>query len=231
MVAMEPNPRRTRLFTILGGAAAAATAAFVASRLGVAGTIVGAAIASIVASVGAEVYGRAVHRSAEAMTVLALRTRNAAGVDPSSVVPDDGVADEAEAGPADEAAAAAEVVARADGADLRFSWKHVALVAGGVFVIVLAAITLTEIIIGKPISALWGGSSDSGTSIGGVVRPGGSTPAPTTPPPSAPPTTAPVAPTSPTVPTSDPTPTPTVTVTVTVPPTTPVPATTPGATP
>lgn len=242
MVAMESNPRRTRALTILGGAAAAATAAFVASRLGVAGTIVGAAVASVVASIGAEVYGRAADRSAAAVTILAQRSRAGAAAD-------DGVSDEAlrpapeadhrprdddpaepDVGAKDAGAFGSAAAERSRLANLRFSWRHVVWVALGVFVVVLTAITLVEVVLGKPISSLWGGDNSTGTSVGEVIRPGAAAPSPSTtavpvPTSSAVPTTGPATPpaTSPV-----PVPTPTVTVTVTVPAPAPTPAPSPG---
>jgi len=222
---METSPKRARAFTLIGGAAAAATAAFVASRLGVAGTIVGAAVASIVASIGAEVYIRAASTSAAAVTTLAQRRQiaglvdDAVGDESSAPVPlDEGVllTEDDPAEPDEGGVAAQGAIPTSNLADLRFSWKHVAVVALIVFLVVLVTITVLELVIGKPLSSLWGGDNKSGTSLGQAINPKAPAASPST---SPTPTLTPSA-TSVVTPTATATsnPTPTVTVTVTAPP-------------
>ena len=64
---------------ILAGAAAAASSAYAASYLGVAGTIVGAALASVVATVATATYSHAAHRSTDLVRRTAGRLRGRPG--------------------------------------------------------------------------------------------------------------------------------------------------------
>ena len=69
----EQQQRRVALSAtqILGGGLAAASAAFVASYFGVAGTVLGAAVMSIVATIGTALYAHWVERTADRLTQLA----------------------------------------------------------------------------------------------------------------------------------------------------------------
>jgi hypothetical protein len=200
---VEPSSSRARVLTLLATAAAAATAAFVASRLGVGGTIVGAALISVIASIGAEIYTTAAHRTTERVADLARAKRSTnevpevpltSMVDPESTVPapdDDDVADDggrASSGPQDEdpAVSGPERV----GPPLRFSWVHVAGVAGIVFLAVVGGITALELIAGRPLSSWWTDDSSTGTTIGQVVAAPGATPSPAAPTGTAAPTPA-----------------------------------------
>jgi hypothetical protein len=69
----EQPPTRLGLSAaqILGGGLAAASAAFVASYFGVAGTVLGAAVMSVVATVGTALYAHWAQRTANRLTQLA----------------------------------------------------------------------------------------------------------------------------------------------------------------
>lgn len=72
-------PRRPRLdlslTQLLGGALAAATGAAVASQLGVAGTILGAAAISLVSAIGGAAYTHSLRQTRERVRAVAGRTR------------------------------------------------------------------------------------------------------------------------------------------------------------
>jgi hypothetical protein len=68
---------------IVASTAAAVTAALIGSRLGVAGTLTGAALASVVSGVGAAVYGRSLLVTRRHMT-KALRLVRPAGTTPAT---------------------------------------------------------------------------------------------------------------------------------------------------
>lgn len=185
--------------------AAAVSAAVLCSLFGVAGTIIGTAIASVLATIGTAVYVHSLRR-----TKVRLRRLHQAGAASPPI---------------------AEVIktARQQGRHMfdQISWKAVAAGAAGVFVLTLAIVTAIEVRAGKPLSALFGVSHSGSrtTTIGSDFGFGGhrrhrarSQPTPSG-------TTTP-APTS-TV-TVTPTPTPTVTVTQTV---TPTPTPDAGSTP
>ena len=162
------------------------------------------------------------------MTMLAHRTRLPAGVDPAAVVPDDAVLPTRprRVRPTRRPPRRRSST-RADGADLRFSWKHVALVAGRrLRHRARGRSRVTRSSSASRSRPLWGGGIDSGTSIGVWSGPAAPTPAPTDSRRARAhhPRRGRWRPRRPTVPTAVPTPTPTVTVTVTVPPTSPAPA-------
>jgi hypothetical protein len=56
---------------VIAGTLAAVSAAVVGSFLGVAGTLAGAAVASLIGSVGSEIYERSLHRGAKKLQTLA----------------------------------------------------------------------------------------------------------------------------------------------------------------
>jgi hypothetical protein len=176
--------------------AAAVSAAVLCSLFGVAGTIIGTAVASVLATIGTAVYVHSLRR-----TKIRLRRMHQAGaVSPPF----------------------AEVIktARQQGRHMfdQISWRAVAAGAAGIFVLTIGIVTAIEVRVGEPLSAMFG-VSHSGTrttTIGSGFDLGGhrrhrakATPSPTT-------STTP-APTA-TV-TVTPAPTPTVTVTQTVTPT------------
>jgi hypothetical protein len=80
-VEQEPGPRFDLSLTqVLGGALAAMTAAALGSRLGLAGTVVGAALASVVAAVGGSIYTASLRRTRDRVrSVLTGRPQPTAG--------------------------------------------------------------------------------------------------------------------------------------------------------
>ncbi len=86
---------------------------------------------------------------------------------------------QSQAGLATAAKATASTAEGSDGAGKRRRWLMLAAVAAGMFVIVVAAITVFELSVGKTLSATVKGQSGSGTTLGGVV--GGQTTRPTPP--------------------------------------------------
>ncbi|MET3804375.1 hypothetical protein ABIB25_001370 [Nakamurella sp. UYEF19] len=76
----SPTRRRPRLelslTQILGSAGAAVTAAFLGSRLGVAGTLIGAALASIISVVGGAIYTSSIKATRRRMAQVIVAVRN-----------------------------------------------------------------------------------------------------------------------------------------------------------
>lgn len=177
------KPLGLSITQIAGGALAAVTAAVAASFLGVAGTLIGAALGSVVSSVAAALYSTSLHRAATVSKVLVVRPAGsgtgpleASAQDPAAVPP--AVGREPIAGP----------IAAHWWDKLR--WGPVALVAGVLFVAAMAVVNLSELAIGHPL----GNSASSGTTLTNL---GGGTP--TTPSPSrSTPGTSPTATPSPT---------------------------------
>ena len=191
---------------VVAGAAAAATGAFAASALGVAGTVAGAAVVSVLVTVAAALYDHSL-RQARHRLLLARQAKTAAM---GAVPPPTADGTEGEDLPVDPL----------EGLDLSdergYHWGRITLVAVAVFAVAMVTITGFEVITGRPISSLFTGDDTRGTSIQRVVRPNrnaspepsNSTPTPTT--------TSPAPTPSTTTPTPTPTPTTTATVTATV---------------
>jgi len=185
----------------IGAALAAVCAAVVGSYLGVAGTLIGAAVASVIGSVGTEIYQRSITKGTEKLQTLAPTFIKA----PAAV----GTPDVAAA--AEEDSPSHTVPPEPTG---KIRWGRVAAIAGALFVLAIGSLTVAELMTGKSIASTVGHTSSTGTTVGSVFKNDTSskpTPAPsespseeqttpsedqTTAPDEAPATTEPVAPTS-----------------------------------
>ena len=213
---------------VVAGAAAAATGAFAASALGVAGTVAGAAVVSVLVTVAAALYDHSL-RQARYRLLLARQAKTA----------ETGAVSPAPTDPHEDDDLPIDPLEGLDLSDERgYHWRRIVLVAAAVFGVAMATITGFELVTGRPISSVFTGDDTPGTSIQRVVRPHrNASPEPSSSTPTATPT-----PTSPsptpvtTTPTSTGTPTPTATTTVTAtvtasPTPTPTPTPTPSTTP
>lgn len=171
---------------IAGGALAAATAALIGSQLGVAGTIIGAAVASVVGGVAGTLYSagidrthrkvaEAIHRGydkvnpsgaddVDATQDLAAgggETRELPAIGDTGVLP--GLEDSAIFRPADDTL---ELPPVGDpGKRKQRLWKVAAITAGAMFVLALVVITVVELGIGRSLDG------QNGTTVSQVVRP------------------------------------------------------------
>lgn len=173
---------------VLGGALAAVTSAVAASYLGVAGTLIGAALGSVIITVGTALYKLWLRSTNE-------RLRKVVPVQALSnlrVVPEDkpttrGPSNVPGAGaprPADETTLLPKLTdpsgkiwapepepepVRKQWAALfqRLPWPRIAVVAAIVFVLSTGVVVATELIGGGSLSSLLHGKPDGGTSIGG----------------------------------------------------------------
>lgn len=172
---------------VVGSALAATSAALVASMAGTAGTIIGAGVGSLIATVGAAVYtwwirrtGEIARRTAAQMRLAALATQplpRTVAQGPMRFRKDRGSATDqgaAEAGtpPEGQHVDTADPDRPEDQDETRFTlpWRKILLATAVVGVITLATITVIEGIAGRPVSSLTGGSDSTGTSVGHVVR-------------------------------------------------------------
>jgi hypothetical protein len=194
---------------VIAGTLAAVSAAVVGSFLGVAGTLIGAAVASMIGSIGTEIYERSLHRGAKKLQTLAPTFIKA----PAAV----GTPAVAAAGEDDRPSHTVPEPARAR----QIRWGRVAVIAGAVFALAMGSITAAELITGESVQSAVGGASNSGTTVGDILNGDAKskptpTPAPSTSTTPAPtpsdeattPTTAPsesVAPTTTDAPTAEPT--------------------------
>ena len=163
---------------------AAVSAAVIGSYLGVAGTLMGAAVASLIGTIGTEVYHNSIKRGRSKLKGTFVTAPAAVGTPPVAAVPD-------------EPAAASP--------PRRIRWGRVAMVAGAVFVLAMGALTVAELLGGRSISDATGGGTGDRSTVSTLFRdsdksdespssPGPSsepTDDPTTTPPTEPPSTAP----------------------------------------
>jgi hypothetical protein len=128
----------------IAGVLAAVSAAVVGSFLGVAGTLIGAALASIVGSVGTEVYHRLVDHGHKKLKSTFVTAPAAVGT-PSVAAAEDESPSKPEP--------------TTEPVRTRLGWRHAALVAGALFVLAMGALTTFELIAGKTVANAVGGSS------------------------------------------------------------------------
>jgi hypothetical protein len=193
----------------IAGALAAVCAAVIGSFLGVAGTLVGAAVASIIGSVGTELYQRSLRKGAKKLQTLAPTFVKA----PAAI-----------GTPQVAAATEEESPSHTVPPKRQIRWARVAMVAGALFVLAMGSLTVAELITGKSVASTVGNGTKATTTFGGLFNPGTSkstpvpqpsatptsTEAPTTTPTTAPTTEAPTDNTQPTTgPTTGPTDAPT----------------------
>jgi hypothetical protein len=150
-----------RMSQVLAGALAAVTAALLGSTMGVAGTVVGAGLASVVSTVGGALYLRSIQRTRDGVRTVRAKVVGRSGGTTVMVSPED-PADPPT--PGEEVEAEAEPTREAPPTPRRLKWP--VLVAGSVlaFVLGMMAITGVEWIRGESLS---GGA---GTTFGSIVE-------------------------------------------------------------
>lgn len=151
-----------RISQVLAGALAAVTAALIGSTMGVAGTIVGAGVASIVSTVGSALYLKSIQRTSESVRVVKAKVVGRSGDATVLVSKEDPEAD-----PGDEVAAdtAAEPTTVAPPPDRhRSRWVMVAAGSLAAFVLGMLAVTGIEWVRGESLSG------DPGTTFSGIVE-------------------------------------------------------------
>lgn len=140
----EQTKIQLSVIQIIAGALASVSAALVASTFGLKGTLLGAAITSIVASVGAALYSHSLHRA---------RARIQTRFNPHT-------------------GAIERVVIRPPRPRRPIRWGRVAGAAGLLFVLAMGAITIVEVAARKPVAALVGSESPQhgGTTVGALLQ-------------------------------------------------------------
>jgi hypothetical protein len=147
------------LTKLIASAAGSVLAAIVLSKFGVAGTLTGAALGSVVSTVGTELNQHYLSKSSRRLQELRAAQRRSGGVLAS--------ADTAET-PATPAAPDRQRPAW-------MSWKALAALGVGGFLVAMLAITGFELAVGKPLAGLFGNQVGGGrsTTFGEVARGGG----------------------------------------------------------
>jgi len=157
----SPQPESVSALSIthiLASALAAVTATFAASYFGVSGTIIGAALASVVTVIGNTLYSHSIQRTRQRVrSVVPLTTLGLRSMAVADASPDD-------------------TTAASPPPRLAIPWQRVAVGAAGLFLIVAGIVTGIEIAAGRPLHSIVHDHSGSGTSLFG-----GSHKSPTTP--------------------------------------------------
>lgn len=161
------------------GALAAVTSALLLSTLGAVGTLVGAAIGSVAATVGTNLYSQWLAKSqqkvARAQALARWRSAGLAGVRSGS----EPVSESAAAAAAESDAGSAETGDAEQAPSWRerlstLPWKRIGLASLAMFAVVVATITIFELLAGRSVSSIVGGG-DGGTTISGVTGGSGRT--------------------------------------------------------
>jgi hypothetical protein len=140
----------------IAGVLAAVSAAVIGSFLGVAGTLAGAAVASIIGSVGTEIYQRWIDRGSKKIKSTFVAAPAAVGTPP--VAAQYGQSDNLYGRPVKE---------RRDPRKLR--WGRAAIVAAALFVLAMALLTAFELVTHKSLADAVGNGSGKRTTIGSFL--------------------------------------------------------------
>jgi hypothetical protein len=153
----KEKPQGTQLSAtqVAAGALAAVSSAVVASFFGLAGTLIGAALASVISTVSAALYSNSLQKTNE-------KLRRARGQVTGRLSTADGTeAAAAPAAPATQVLPAHLDPRRAPARRSRPRWTRVAVYAAAVFVMAMGIVTGIELIGQKPVSAIVGGTETS----------------------------------------------------------------------
>lgn len=177
----DPDQIKIDWTRVVAGALAAVASAVLLSTLGAVGTVMGAALGSLVVSVGSAWFAQGLSTSKRSLT----KKQGAAqkvGVAQAEVLratrADDPAAQESHLDHAeerleeaqqelDEAITATEPVRWRDRLS-QLPWKRIALVTVALFVVTLVVITAAELIAGRSVSSMTGGSGSGDTTVGQV---------------------------------------------------------------
>ena len=179
---------------IIAGTLAAVTAAVIGSFLGVAGTLAGAAVASVVGSLGTELYQRSLHRGAKRLGAIAptfVKVPAAVGT------------------PAVAAATEEEKPSHTVPPSREIRWGRIGVAASALFVLAIGSLTVFELIAHETVASAVGVSSSGKTTVSSVFgddsakQPAVTPSTESTPKPSGEPTTEPTG--EPTAPAAEPT--------------------------
>jgi hypothetical protein len=184
---MTPDtPRKLEIdwLKTAGGAFAAVSSAFLLSTLGAAGTIIGAALGSVIVTVGGALYSQGLARSQQRLAHVQTAAMRKVGVAQADVRraarhPGDGEAVDGDLAHAEAHLddVKGDLGAMADeptGPGWRerlvvLPWKRISLIAAGLFAAAVLAITAFELIAGQSVSSITGGSEgDDGPTIGRI---------------------------------------------------------------
>ena len=146
---------------LVATALAAITATVAASYLGVAGTVIGAALASVVSAIGTAVYSHSLHKTRARVREAVPTRRRGEPHSPTT----DGLHSSGSLTRPDRNADECKPKAR----ERQGRWHGVAIGSLALFVTVLAVVTGVEIVTGRPLSDLVRGDTGAGTTVFGTT--------------------------------------------------------------
>ncbi|MCA2216416.1 hypothetical protein [Jidongwangia harbinensis] len=147
---------------VAAGTLAAVSAAVIGSFLGVAGTVIGAAVASIVGSVGTEIYQRSLDRGAKKLQTLAPTFIKAPAAVGTPAVPAASEDDSPSHTVPEEERTEAET-------RTPLPWRRVALAAGVLFVLTLGTLSVVELLAGRSVASMVGNDAGGRTTVSRLV--------------------------------------------------------------
>jgi hypothetical protein len=158
-----------RFSQVLAGALAAVTAALIGSTMGVAGTVVGAGLASVISTVGGTLYLRSIQRTKESVRTVRAKVVGRSGGTTVLVSAEDPSDDPAEkpAEPGDEVEAepGTSTDDRPPAEKRRLRWAVLAVTTLAAFALGMVAVTGVEWLRGESLSG------DGSTTFGSIVAP------------------------------------------------------------
>ena len=160
----KPQGAQLSATQVAAGALAAVSSAVVASFFGLAGTLIGAALASVISTVSAALYSNSLQKTNEK-----LRRARGQVTGRLSAADETKVASAAPAAPATQVLPAHLDPRRAPVRRSRPRWTKVAVYAAAVFVMAMGIVTGIELIGQKPVSAIVGGTETSRTTTLGEL--------------------------------------------------------------
>ncbi|GAB1514780.1 hypothetical protein [Actinophytocola sp. KF-1] len=154
---------RVRISQVLAGALAAVTAALIGSTMGVAGTVVGAGLASIVSTIGGALYLRSIERTTEGVRTVRAKVVGKSGG--TTVLVSDEDPDKEPEPPGEEVEAEPVPGDRPPADRRRLRWPMLVVASLAAFALGMLAVTGVEWLRGETLS---GGN---GTTFGSIVDP------------------------------------------------------------
>jgi hypothetical protein len=164
---------------VIAGTLAAVSAAVCASVLGVAGTLIGAAVASLVGTVGQELYAQSLRRGYRKLRDPRGTRISASAATPGTQTPGTGATDSRPASASTLRSSAARpevpgahpVPARPGTAKpKRPLWQRIALATLAAFVLAMIAVSAVELISGRALAGIFGDDAAGATTISSVVK-------------------------------------------------------------
>jgi hypothetical protein len=167
-----------------GGAFAAVSSAFLLSTLGAAGTIIGAALGSVIVTVGGALYSQGLAHSHRRLAQVQTAAKRKVGVAQAEVRRANRQQGDGQAADVPLAHAEERLDEVKDDLDhmvnepagpgwrerfVELPWKRISLIAAGLFAAAILVITAIEAVAGESVSSITGGTEDGGrTTLGNI---------------------------------------------------------------